>query len=430
MTDITERWHACRDGRWVDSRERWNRDASVGDNSPVTAETTGARRPGAHDLIKELGLLVDGPALWERPVAARTAGIFIVELPAGLRDAPIDIVAIRRWLERVPALTLDGERPEAADVARRLHEFWLPREPVLFVGRSPKSVGARLAAMYATPLGDARPSSAGHWLRTLSVLPDLRVWWAETDAHEEYEDALLAAVAERNADLGRDLAAGGLLPFANLMTTEGIAKAHGLANSLRSDAEPRPAAPHVGRAAAKSGTRSSSPATTRTRKSPTPKEPPARPPAAPTYLSRDGLDRLTAELDDLRTKQRPLIIARVAAARELGDLRENADYEYARKEQSFIEGRIQTLEQMLRTGVVIERDEALDVVHLGSTVEVEVEGDHAIYVIVGSTEANPAAGRLSNASPVGRALLGAHEGDDVVVELPSGSTIYRVLVVR
>jgi transcription elongation factor GreA len=161
-----------------------------------------------------------------------------------------------------------------------------------------------------------------------------------------------------------------------------------------------------------------------------PRDAPLRPTAAPTYLSHEGLDNLTAELDDLRTRQRPQIIARVAAARELGDLRENADYEYARKEQSFIEGRILSVEQMLRTGVVIERDESLDVIHLGSTVEVETDGDHKIYVIVGSTEAKPASGRLSNASPVGRALIGAREGDEVTVELPTGSTTYRVIAVH
>ncbi|HEY5488688.1 MAG TPA: transcription elongation factor GreA [Candidatus Limnocylindrales bacterium] len=388
----------------------------------MTGQPLSARRPGASELIKELGLLVDGPTQWERPVPSRAPGIFVIELPSALADAPIDIVAVRRWLEHVPAMTLDGETPAPADVARRLHEFWLPNEPVLFVGRSAKSVGSRLAAMYATPLGDSRPHSGGHWLRTLSVLPELRVWWAETDAHEEYEDALLSAIAERNAAPGRDLASGGLLPFANMMTPDGISKAHGLGNSLRAANEPSTAP--VAKPSRKASTQR------QPRKAPPPRDAPLRPTAAPTYLSHEGLDQLTAELDDLRTRQRPVIIARVAAARELGDLRENADYEYARKEQSFIEGRILAVEQMLRTGVVIERDESLDVIHLGSTVEVETDGDHSIYVIVGSTEAKPASGRLSNESPVGRALLGAREGDEVVVDLPTGSTTYRVIAVH
>ena len=178
-----------------------------------------AVRPGASDLLRGLGLLVDGPVGWERPVPGRGPGVFIVELPGGLADAPVDIVAVRRWLERVPTLTLDGERPSAEQIAKRLHEFWLAFEPVLYVGRSAKQVAGRLAAIYATPLGDARPHSGGHWLKTLSVLSDLRVWWADTDAHEEYEDALLAEIAKRNADPTSAATSDAILPFANLMTS-------------------------------------------------------------------------------------------------------------------------------------------------------------------------------------------------------------------
>jgi transcription elongation factor GreA len=150
----------------------------------------------------------------------------------------------------------------------------------------------------------------------------------------------------------------------------------------------------------------------------------------PEQITAEGLVALRAEIEQLETEGRAAMAVRIKAARELGDLKENADYEYARKEQSFLEGRIQTVEQMLRTGVVIERDGSADVVHLGSTVDVETDGESATYVIVGSTEANPAAGRLSNASPVGRALVGAKPGDDVVVELPSGSVRYRIVAVR
>ena len=400
----------------------------MSDVAPVSG-----RRAGASELLKSLGLLVDGPALWGKSVPGRGPGVFVIELPAGLPDAPIDIVAVRRWLERVPDMMLDGERPTAEDIAKRLHEFWLPNEPVLYVGRSPRQVAARINSMYATPLGEAKPHSGGHWLKTLSVLAELRIWWSDTDAHEEYEDALLAEIASRSAVLdGRDTAAVALLPFANLMTPDGVPKAHGLVSSLHiDDTDSKPAQ----QAGSGSSTRAKRPTTrtqsaTRARKPASPKAVPARPTAAPTFVSREGLENLTAELDDLRTNQRPQIIARVAAARELGDLRENADYEYARKEQSFMEGRIQTLEQMLRTNIVIEQGEVGDTVRLGSTVDVESDGDHATYVIVGSTEANPAAGRLSNNSPVGRALLGARAGDSVSVDLPSGSVTYRVLEVR
>ena len=228
-------------------------------------------------MLKSLGLLVDGPALWGRAVPGRGPGVFVIELPAGLPDAPIDIVAIRKWIEHVPEMTLDGERPTAEEIAKRLHEFWLPNEPVLYVGRSPRQVAARINAMYATPLGDAKPHSGGHWLRTLSVLPELRIWWSDTDAHEEYEDALLAEIASRNAATdGREQGASALLPFANLMTADGAPKAHGLVGSLRiEEVDPKSAGKSRSGSAAKRATKTPAPA--RARKPATPKAPPQRP---------------------------------------------------------------------------------------------------------------------------------------------------------
>jgi transcription elongation factor GreA len=387
---------------------------------------------GASELLRSLGLFVDGPGRWGQQVAARSPGVFIVELVVPTDAAPIDGIAIRRWLEHVPGLLLDGERPTAADLSRRLHQFWLPGEPILFVGRSAKSVGQRLAAIYATTLGDAKPQPAGHWLKTLSVPGDLRVWWADTDAFEEYEDAILAEVAARNPD--RAIDGRGPLPFANLVHADGTPRAHGLTDSLLAAAPAAAAAAKKGasKRSATTRSRSTGSAGTRPRKTAasTRAAATAKPAPEPTFLSRDGLERMTAELDELRNVTRPQVIARVKAARELGDLRENADYEYARKEQSFVEGRIQTLEHMLRTGVVIERDEAADSVHLGSTVEVETDGERATYLIVGSREADPRSGRLSNVSPVGRALVGARAGDQVSIEVPGGSISYRVIEVR
>ena len=348
--------------------------------------------------MRSLDLLVDGPVRWGAPVPSRAPGVFLVELPGGADVAPIDTAALRRWLERVPDLALDGERPTVQQLSRRLADDWIPGQPVLFVGRSPKSLGARLAGIYATPLGDVKPSSAGHYLKALSAPGELRVWWAETEAHEEYEDALLAAI--------------GAKPFAN----------HSIEGTLRSAADAAAAAPRPATTEAKATARRKEVV----RKARTPTLAP-RPIPEKTSLSKEGLERLTAELAELRDNARPQIIARVKAARELGDLRENGDYEYARKEQSFIEGRIQTLEHLLRTGVVIDRPVTTDVVHLGSKVELEHEGERISYVIVGTAEANPTAGRLSDASPVGRALLGARVGDEVVIQLPGGAVSYRVV---
>ena len=128
--------------------------------------------------------------------------------------------------------------------------------------------------------------------------------------------------------------------------------------------------------------------------------------------------------------RRPEVIARIKAAKELGDLKENADYTAAREEQSFLEGRIASIEATLRTAQVIEVRVDEDRATLGSTVAVEdSDGLPATYTIVGSTEADPATGRISNVSPVGKALMGARAGDEVTVAAPRGSVRYRVVAI-
>ena len=135
---------------------------------------------------------------------------------------------------------------------------------------------------------------------------------------------------------------------------------------------------------------------------------------------------MQAELDRLREMERPQVVERIKHARELGDLRENADYEAARNEQSFLEGRIQELERRLRTAVVI-RSETRSSVALGSRVTYEVAGTAGELTIVGSTEADPASGRISASSPVGRALLGHRAGDEVNVTTPAAEIRYRIV---
>ncbi|TME13119.1 MAG: transcription elongation factor GreA [Chloroflexi bacterium] len=137
---------------------------------------------------------------------------------------------------------------------------------------------------------------------------------------------------------------------------------------------------------------------------------------------------MTAELDELTRVKRPEVVARIKTAREHGDLKENAEYHAAREEQSFLEGRVQALEDRIRRAVVAD-ETATGRVLIGSTVKVETGGDEVTYTIVGSAEANPAAGRLSSASPVGAALLGALPGAEVEVRTPRGPVRYRVLAV-
>ena len=129
-------------------------------------------------------------------------------------------------------------------------------------------------------------------------------------------------------------------------------------------------------------------------------------------VTREGLERLRAELDELKTVRRPAIVAAIAEARSHGDLRENAGYDAAKHDQAMTEKRIADLELLLRQAVILEDDQAAptDVVRIGSTVVVDVDGDEERFTIVGAIEAKPTEGRISNESPVGRALLGPEAG--------------------
>jgi transcription elongation factor GreA len=146
-------------------------------------------------------------------------------------------------------------------------------------------------------------------------------------------------------------------------------------------------------------------------------------------LSREGHDRMQAELHELRAGRRPATIKRVATARELGDLKENAEYHSAREELGFIEGRIQSLEARLRNAIILEASSG-DTALLGSTVTVETDGERLVYRLVSTAEADPSNGRISTSSPVGRALLGCVVGDEVIVRMPAGHDVhYRVVEV-
>jgi transcription elongation factor GreA len=147
------------------------------------------------------------------------------------------------------------------------------------------------------------------------------------------------------------------------------------------------------------------------------------------HLTTEGIVRLEAELEILTTQKRPEVIGRIRSAKELGDLKENADYTAAREEQSFLEGRIQSIEAQLRDAVVIHAPAAGSKVGLGSVVTVETDGDEMRLEIVGTTESSPKDGRISGSSPVGRALLGGAVGDEVTVQSPSGPIGYRIVAI-
>lgn len=150
----------------------------------------------------------------------------------------------------------------------------------------------------------------------------------------------------------------------------------------------------------------------------------------PEYLSRAGLDKLRAELDELVNVRRPEVAMRIHEAKEHGDITENAEYEDAKNEQAFIEGRIQALTSLIKNAVIIEENTSTTHVQIGSTVEIQGADGREVYTIVGSTEAAPAEGRISNESPVGRALLGRKKGDKVTVSVPAGDSVYTIVGIR
>jgi transcription elongation factor GreA len=146
------------------------------------------------------------------------------------------------------------------------------------------------------------------------------------------------------------------------------------------------------------------------------------------YLTAEGLQQIEDELDYLKTTRREEIALKLEIAIHQGDLKENADYHDAKNEQGFVEGRIRDLEDSLRRAQLIEDEGPSDVVRVGSTVTVSEEGFDEVetYNIVGAHEADPASGRISNESPIGRALLGARVGDVVSVEAPAGEIRFEV----
>ena len=148
----------------------------------------------------------------------------------------------------------------------------------------------------------------------------------------------------------------------------------------------------------------------------------------PVYLTAEGLTKLKAELNRLITVERPRIAARIHDAKLDGDITENAEYEDAKQEQSFLEGRIATLEAQLKNAEVIGKGNG-DRVSIGSKVVIKGSEGEETFTIVGSAEAAPREGRISNESPVGAALMGHKKGDKVTVQAPAGPVNYTVVSV-
>lgn len=145
------------------------------------------------------------------------------------------------------------------------------------------------------------------------------------------------------------------------------------------------------------------------------------------YLTQERLDELKQELEDLKTNQRIEVADRLKRAKELGDLSENSEYADARDEYNQIETRIMELETMIKNASIIKKSEATAQVEIGSTIEVSKGRETKKFTIVGSNEARPEAGLISNESPLGKSFLGKKTGDSVTVTVPAGEITYKIL---
>ena len=152
----------------------------------------------------------------------------------------------------------------------------------------------------------------------------------------------------------------------------------------------------------------------------------------PVPLTKEGMAKLQEELDFLVTVRRPQIARRIQEAKELTSAQNNAEFDDAKNEQAFVEGRILTLERIIQNATLIDEEEAHHStrVRLGSTVSVTTsDGQEEHYTIVGSAEANPAEGRISNESPVGKALLNKKVGDEIKAKVPAGTLRFTITTI-
>lgn len=151
------------------------------------------------------------------------------------------------------------------------------------------------------------------------------------------------------------------------------------------------------------------------------------------YLSKEGLAKLKEELANLQ-QERVEVTQKIREAREFGDLSENAEYQEAKTKQAFIEGRIEEIETILKTAKIIEDENGKTInggeVRVGSKVKIKLNGREVMYDITGSNEASPAEGKISNESPLGRALIGRRAGEKVMLSTGNGEREYHILAVQ
>lgn len=149
------------------------------------------------------------------------------------------------------------------------------------------------------------------------------------------------------------------------------------------------------------------------------------------YITKEGLKKLKEELEDYEKNQRPKVALRLQRAKEFGDLSENAEYSDAKDQQAFIERKISELKMLIRNAVIIQNSDKDGVVRIGSTIIVKFENqEEKEFIIVGSREANPLEGRISNESPMGKAFIGRRVGENAVINAPRGKIHCTIIDIK
>lgn len=193
-------------------------------------------------LFSSVSLSINGQVRWGQPIKDTYAGVYVVAVTSNPDDEkniygsnpPIDLNILKTWIDTVPTLRVDGVRPTPAILKERLERFWLPDEPILYIGMAGTSLRTRVRQYYNTPLGDRRPHAGGHWLKTLSVLDSLSVFWATTSNPNQVEHDLLReftrGVSSNTLSVLMDPIRP--FPFANLEFPKGNKKNHSITGSV------------------------------------------------------------------------------------------------------------------------------------------------------------------------------------------------------
>jgi transcription elongation factor GreA len=148
------------------------------------------------------------------------------------------------------------------------------------------------------------------------------------------------------------------------------------------------------------------------------------------FITQEGLEKLKKELVGLKTVKRPDLIQRIQDAKELGDLSENADYQSAKEEQSFLEGRIMELESLAKNAVIVKKSKNNDKVSIGSQVKIKNQTTTFEYTITGPNESDPLGGKISNESPLGQAIMDRRKNEEFTITTPNGEMRYTILAIK